>query len=275
MNTNDLARLFKTVKTSVIRHSPELLTGIGIAGMITSTVLAVKATPKALALIEEEKERQTAELIAQSEDDDSVDYEPVTKLKPMDVVKVTWKCYIPAAVTCVTSAMCIICSNAKHLRRNAALATAYKISETTLAEYREKVVETIGEKKEKEVRDKVAKSRVEKHPVSKNEVIITEKGNTLCLDPISKRYFKSDIERIRRAENKLNKQMLHDITGYVSLNEFYGELGLDYTMQGDDLGWNTDNLIDIDFSSTIAEDGTPCIVLDFTVAPKYHYDRLY
>ena len=140
-----------------------------------------------------------------------------------------------------------------------------------MSEYREKVVETIGEKKERIVRDKVAEERVKKNPVSKNEVIVTGNGKTLCFDPISGRYFMCSIETIKRAENELNKQMLHDISGYVSLNEFYDELGLDHTSVGDDLGWNTDQLIDINFSSQLNDNGEPSVVLDYLVAPKYDY----
>ena len=80
------------------------------------------------------------------------------------------------------------------------------------------------------------------------------------------------IEVIKRAENELNKQMLHDISGYVSLNEFYDELGLDHTSIGDDLGWNTDQLIDIAFSSQLNDNGEPSVVLDYLVAPKYDFN---
>ena len=260
MTKPNLANLIKKTQAMVTKHSPEILMGIGIAGMITTTVLAVKATPKALALIEEEKLRKYKE----TEDD------TITKA---EAVKVAWKPYIPATVTGVASIMCLIGSSSVSARRTAALAAAYQISETALTEYREKVVETIGEKKEQLVRDKVAKERIENNPVSKSEVIITNDGITLCFDPVSGRYFKSNIERIKRIENELNKRMLHDITGYVSLNEFYDELGLEQTAIGDDLGWNVDNLIDISFSSQIADNGEPSIVLDFRVAPKYGYSK--
>ena len=254
MNKPNLTKVVKDMKTMVSKRSPEILTGIGIAGMITTTVLAVKATPKALRLIDEEKDALGEE-----------------KLAPMDMIRVAWKPYIPAVVSGTVSVACLIGANSVNARRNAALATAYKLSETAFSEYREKVIETIGEKKEKTVKDKVAKERIEKNPVSKNEVIVTNKGNTLCFDPISGRYFKSDIDRIKRVENELNKRMLHDITGYVSLNEFYGELGLDYTSVGDDMGWNVDELIDISFSSQLADNGEPSVVLDYRVAPKYNY----
>lgn len=260
MGKTNLADLIKKARVVIDKRSPELLMGVGVAGMIATTVLAVKATPKAMALIEEEKLRRYKET-----DDDAI-----TKV---EAVKVAWKPYIPAVVTGAASVACIIGSTSVSGRRTAALAAAYQISETALSEYREKVVETIGEKKEQLVRDKIAKDKVEKNPVSKSEVIITNDGYTLCFDPISARYFKSTIEKIKRVENDLNKRMLHDITGYVSLNEFYDELGLDRTAIGDDLGWNVDKLIDMGFSSQINDNGEPSIVLDYNVAPRYDYSR--
>lgn len=254
MGKTNLATITKDVRKFASKRSPEILTGIGIAGMITTTILAVRATPKALELIEEQKEEES-----------------VDELSSFEVVKVAWKPYIPAMVTCVVSTACLIGASSVNTKRNAALATAYKLSETALSEYREKVVETIGEKKERIVRDKVAEERVKKNPVSKNEVIVTGNGKTLCFDPISGRYFMCSIETIKKAENTLNKQMLHDISGYVSLNEFYDELGLDHTSVGDDLGWNTDQLIDINFSSQLNDNGEPSVVLDYLVAPKYDY----
>lgn len=254
MHKPNLANLMSNTRQFANKHSPEILTGIGIAGMITTTVLAVRATPKALELLEEKK------------NEDWVD-----ELSPLEVVKTAWKPYVPAAVTGIASVACLIGASSVNAKRNAALATAYKLSETALTEYREKVIETIGEKKEKTVRDKVAEERVKKNPVSKSEVIVTNNGTTLCFDPISARYFKSSIDKIKRAENELNKQMLHDISGYVSLNEFYDELGLDHTSVGDDLGWNVDRLIDISFSSQLNDNGEPSVVLDYLVAPKYDF----
>ena len=254
MGKTNLATIAKDIRKFASKRSPEILTGIGIAGMITTTILAVRATPKALKLIEEQKEEKS-----------------VDELSSFEVVKVAWKPYIPAMVTCIASTACLIGASSVNTKRNAALATAYKLSETALSEYRDKVVETIGEKKERIVRDKVAEERVKKNPVSKNEVIVTGNGKTLCFDPISGRYFMCSIETIKKAENTLNKQMLHDISGYVSLNEFYDELGLDHTSVGNDLGWNTNQLIDIDFSSQLNDNGEPSVVLDYLVAPKCDY----
>lgn len=255
MKKLDLTKFANDTKAILSKRSPEILIGIGIAGMVTTTVLAVKATPKALRLIEE----------AQAEQEDLMTH--------VEKTKACWKCYIPAVTTGVFSIACIIGANSVHARRNAGLAAAYKLSETALTEYRDKVVETFGEKKEKQVREKVDKERLEKNPVDKTDVAVTNSQySTLCYDPISGRYFYSDIEHIKRSENKLNKSMVHDINGYVSVNDFYDELGLEHTSIGYDLGWNIDKgLLDIDFTSQIATDGTPCIVLNYNIAPKYGY----
>lgn len=251
MNLSSIAR---SVRDMLVKRSPEILVGIGIAGMITTTVLAVSETPKAMKCIEAKKAELNAE-----------------KLTAAETVEATWKCYIPAAVTGVLSTACLIGASSVNLRRNAALATAYTLSETAMREYHEKVVETIGEKKEEAIRDAIAKDKIDNAPLSKNEVIVTEKGETLCFDAISGRYFKSDIDKLKKAANEVNRMMLSD--GYVSLNDFYDAIGLSPIKIGDDLGWSANKaLIDLNPSAQLAEDGTPCMVLNFQVAPIYNYD---
>ena len=255
MNKADVSKFFKDVRGSMVKHSPEILTGVGITGMVTTTILAVKATPKALQKIEEKKDE-----VCENE------------LKPIEVVQATWKCYIPAATTGVFSIACLIGASSVNARRNAALATAYKISETAIAEYRDKVVETVGEKKEKTIREKISKDRIEKTPIKPAEVIDTKKGNTLCFDPLSGRYFKSDRDKILKAENEMNRQMLHDINGYASLNEWYNELGLESIDIGDDIGWTAYNLIKIEFDPALTTEGEPCLAIYYVNPPKYGYD---
>ena len=258
MGKFNLTAATKSIKGVLERHAPEILTGIGVAGMVTTTILAVKATPKAYLLVNDRK----------------VELE-VEKLSATELVKTTWKCYIPAAVTCGASIACLVGASSVNFKRNAALATAYKLSEAALSEYKDAVIETIGEKKEQSVRDKVAEERLKKNPVSKSEVIVTGNGTTLCYDPVGNSYFKSNIQQIESAKNKLNARMLSE--NYVSLNDFYDELGIGPTKLGDDLGWDIykDGLVDIAFSSQLAEDGTPCLVMDYSIAPRYEYYKVH
>ena len=268
----NVSKLCKDAKVMVSKRSPEILTGLGIAGMITTTVLAVKATPKAMKLLEEAKKDIFDNLDPEDISGNNTDYTDIS-LKPIEMVKVAWKPYIPAAITGIASISCIIGASSVHAKRNAAIAAAYNLSQTALTEYKEKVVETIGEKKEQAIKDKIAKDKIKKDPVSKSEVIVTGKGNTLCYDAFNSRYFYSDIDQIKRAINELNRIMLNQM--YVSLNDFYDELNLKHSGNGDELGWKLDDgFIEVDFSSQLSDDGRPCLVIEYMVAPRYDYSKL-
>lgn len=255
MNKLNFTKLVTDTRIVLDKHSPEILLGLGIAGMITTTVLAVRATPKAVKRIEQKKEEEHKD-----------------KLTVGETIKATWKFYIPAAITCVSSTACLIGSNSVQAKRTAAIATAYKISETALTEYREKVKEAIGEKKEKVLREEITAEKAAQHNAGSSTVYVTGGGTVLCLDPLSGRLFKSNRDVIKHAQNEINERLLTDPFGYVSLNDFYEELGLDPTDVGDDLGWNVSTgKVHIDFGSGLTKDQEPCLVMEYRVAPKRDY----
>lgn len=266
-----LLNFSRSTKKYLVKHSPEIFTGIGIAGMFSSIVLAVKATPKAIELIKKEKNERFIEkfgcsLTALCDEND-------IKLSKLDIIKIAWKPYIPVLTTALISSVLIIEGNRINSKRNAALMTAYALSERTLLSYRDKVIETVGEKKEKEIRDKISQDEIKNKPLNNSQVIITQKGETLFLDTISGRYFKSDIEKIKRIVNELNRKMNYE--NYISLNDFYYELGLDTIINGADMGWNiSTGLIDLYFSACLTENEEPCIVINYMTSPKYGYDSL-
>jgi hypothetical protein len=250
---------FKGIRDMVVNKvsekSPEILIGLGLAGMLTSTVLAVKATPKALDIIREEEEYKK---------------EALTRLQK---VKLTWKYYAPAAIGYCTSAACILGANSVNAKRNAVLASAYKITENALLEYKDKVVEVLGEEKEREIRDSIAEDRIQQDVKIANNVLVAGKGGTLCYDMYSGRYFNSDMDKISKILNQINYKLMAD--NMISLNDFYYELGMDSTANGYDFGWNVDDgLIEIYFSSILSEDGTPCLAMHFDNMPKIGFDRM-
>ena len=238
----DIKNLLNDVKGKTIKHSPEILVGVGIAGMFSTVAMAVKATPKVYSMIEKEKEVRRLE--------------EQPELTKVDIFKMAWKPYLPAALMFSCSTACIIGANSVNAKRNAVLTAACHVSERALAEYR----------------DKVSKSRMEKDPVTNNTVILA-KGETLCYDTISGRYFNSDVDRIKKAENELNHIL---ITGdYCSLNEFYDMLDIPATEMGTAVGWNVkDGLVEIYFSAQIADNGQPCVVMNFDIQPTYNFDSM-
>jgi len=253
METTSISVWTKNLAGVFSENSPTILTSLAVAGLISTTVLAVKATPKALRLIEEESGHRR------------VQGYPFSK---RDLVRVTWKCYIPATAVGVASIFCIIQANTINLRRNAAIASIYTITESALKEYQSKVVETIGKNKELGVRDEISADRLKANPSGSNEIIFSGKGDVLCYDSLTGRYFKSSMEHIRQSINVLNRQLMTDM--FITLNELYYELGLKDTKLGDSLGWNLDKgLMDVSFSTQLSDEGEPCLVINYDVSPKF------
>ena len=274
MNKGSFTKFIKDAQKAIVKRSPEILTGLGVAGLVTTTVLAVNATPKALRLIEMAEDHGIG--ITSKNGDPDWERRPLTKL---ETVKVAWKPYIPAAVTGAVSIACIIGASSVHARRNAALATAYQLSTTALSEYKEKVVETIGEEKEKVIREKIAQDKIDRDPIKESiekETVVIGSGEVLFLEPVSMQCFKSDIESVRKILNDINFRLTTGMEEYISLSEFYDEIGLPHTSISDDIGWNLgrDGQLEADFLAAKTTDGRPCLMLDYMVDPRYDYYHL-
>jgi hypothetical protein len=258
LNKANVLKFLNGTKAKISKHSPAILIGFAIVSGGAAVVLAVKETPKALKRIEEKKE----------------EYQ-VDKLSPWETVKTTWPCYVPAAATFVFAAGCALGSQSIHVKRNAALAAAYKISETALVEYRDKVVETIGEKKEKAVRTEVAKEQIKKTPYNPQNVYSTGKGKTICFDTLTSRYFECDVDFIKAAAVKLNQDMQLSICSTKCMNDFYYAINLDPIdpSVGDNLGWSATYPIhlDIDYGPVSEDDSRACAVIGHYNPPRYDW----
>ena len=274
MKKEELMSTVKMVKGVLSKNSPKILTGIGIVGMVTATVFAVQATPKAMQLIEEEKRRKNEEAVEDAIEQGQPKVNQITKLKPIEVVKVAWKPYVPALCTGIASIGCIIGASSVSARRQAALYSAYKLSETAFSEYREKVVETVSDKKLKEIKQKIAEDKVEEATKPGNDskvVVLSEDGEAWFIDPFSNATFKSSKSKIWDAANRVSRNMIYDMT--ASLSDFYDELGLDHTSTSDSLGWHIDkSIVEPDFSDAVVKGNRAYIVVDFLVKPTYGYD---
>lgn len=279
MNKLNVKQCFKMAKKVVQKKSPEILTGLGIAGMITTVVLAVKATPKALDLIDEEIEKQNSKLSQEAYDSVYSTAKQINKLKPVETVKVAWKPYIPALLLGSASVGCLIGANTVSARRHAALYSAYELSKTAYNELNEKVTEVVGEKKVTEIKQKLAEDKVNKVSPEgaiekKSNVVIAGDGDTWFIDAMSNQPFLSSKNKLDAAANELNRKMRSDM--YVSLSQFYDEVGIEHTGTSDYIGWRIDKeYIDVVTSDAIVKDGKVYVVMDFLSRPEYGYDDLY
>lgn len=249
-------RVFEASKVALKAHSPEVLTGIGIVGFVTTIVLAVKATPKALDAIEERK--------------DELNYGAHERLPVKEIVKSCWKCYTPAALLAAASTGCVIGGVSTSLRRTAAMATIAKVAETTLQEYSQKVVEEIGEEKEQKIKNEAKKSAVEKIEAARKSKHLDNETRLYCDGYLKHEFYATPVE-IERAFGELNR--IKDLYEYFSLNDFYSCLRSDTCPAGEDLGWcAADGAITYTTTdSTITYDGRPALVIDFNISPHAGY----
>ena len=251
-----ISKITKNLGGLISKNSPHILTGIACAGVISTVVLAVKNTPQALAIIEEEERYRERKNI-----------QSTTKVEK---VKLTWKCYAPATVMGVVTIGCILGANTVHTRRNAALASIYAISESAFREYKSKVVQEIGKTKESKIQDEIAKDHILKNPVHQNNIIFTGNGDVLCYETLSGRYFTSSYETIRQKINDLNFRLRDEMR--INLNDLYYELNLDPTKLGNLMEFNIDKgYIEPQYSTQLTEDSRPCLVISVDVYPVHTY----
>lgn len=252
--------LLKGFLNTIDRNSPTILTGLGVTGLVSTVLLTINGTVKAKNLIEQVEYEKLK--------DAAVEGYPYKeeKLSKKEIAKLVWKCYIPTLVMGSISIACIISSHNIASRRTAAIATLYSLADNALQEYKAKVIEQIGENKSRKVEEEIAQDKLNANPPDKQTVILTGKGTVLCYESLSGRYFRSSVEEIRKVQNDFNARVISDF--YRPLNELYDDLGLEPIKMGEDIGWTTDCLLEVKFTSKITPDGEPCLVIEYRVEPR-------
>lgn len=251
--------IFNSLNKFRVKHTPEILMSMGLAGLLFSTVWAVKVTVKATKLCEEKK-------ITEKKDN----------LTFKEIFKTTWKLYLPVAISTVLSVPCIIAGNRVSSKRSAALAAAYTLSEAALQEYQIKTKEIIGEQKEQTIQEELVKDKAKL--IESKEVFISENDEQLFLETITGRYFKSTWNRIQKACNDLNEDALGSTCGCYNLDDWCEKLGLDSTGAGTLLGWsvpsygNSRGLMKIHMTTAKTKDDKACGAICYDVRP-YDYNN--
>ena len=262
-----ISNILQTATKFVTNHSTIILTTVGASGVIATAVFSAKATFHAAEIIRDEQEA-----INNRPTPGTVQGHQPYKLTFQDKVKLTWTLYLPTAAVALLSCGAIIGANRIGSRQAAAMATAFAISDKAFTDYKAKVVEHLGERKEQRVRDEVIQDKAAATPVPGN-VVITTGDKQLCFDAWSGRYFKGSVEEIKAAVNNLNYNLIK--SDYASLTDFYNLLGLERTQESDDVGWNNDKLLDIEIGACVSPDGEPALSIQYRVEPKRNYFRLH
>ena len=235
------------------KYSPTILAVVGSAGVVATTVLAVKATPKALELLDDAKKDKGGDLTV------------------LETIKATWKTYIPAVVTGVTTIVCIMSSNHLSVKQQACLASAYAVLDSSYKEYQNKVKELYkDEDVDRNVKQEIIKAKYD-------DRFDPSDGELLFFDYAGVRYFKSTIENVMNAENKFLESF--EARGYACLNEYYDLLGIPRVDYGYQLGWfsveendpyNCHGL-EFNYETVMIDDNTECRIITTNIPPSADY----
>lgn len=244
MNLNEILH---KAQHSVKLNSPTILTGLGVSGIITTAYLAHQAGYKSAKFV------MVMESTGGTADD--------RKQRLKERAKLTWKFHIPAAVAGAVAIGCVVGASRIQDRRGAALAAAYSVSERAFSEYRDKITEKLGVGKEQAARDEIATDSVTRNPPTPTEVLEGGPGNVLCCEMYTGRYFHSDMEALRKAQNDLNARLLRH--GYASMDDFYHLVGLGNTTMSNEMGWTANQPLELRYSTVLAPGGRPCLTFQY------------
>lgn len=235
------------------KNSSTILTCIGAIGVAATAVMAVKATPKAIAMLDKAKEEKGEEL---------------TKL---ETFKVAAPAYIPATVVGVSTIACIFGANILNKKQQASLMSAYALVDNYYKEYKNKLKELYGDDADTKVTQEMARDKYKEYDVPVSE------DKQLFFDMFSMRYFESTMEEVMRAENNFNKNLT--LGGHASLNEFYDMLGIPRVDYGYELGWSHKaggafygySWVDFEHEKVILDDDLECYIISMSHEPTYDW----
>jgi len=259
-----MSALLHKSKLHLKQASPTILTCVSVIGVVVTSVMAVKATPKAVDLIRADSRR--------NHDGDPYAY---TKL---EAVKSCWQCYITAGIVGLSTISCIFGVNVLNKRNQASLVSAYALLNQSYQQYREAAKSVYGEDADSKIKVQMAKNvyiSADGYSLYSKD-LDPESERILCYDLYSQRYFITTMASVLNAQYHLNRNL--SLRGDVSVNEFYEFLGIDKIDCGDEIGWSMDELMEdgimwLDFENNHVEmdDGMECCVISTLWDPTKLY----
>ena len=238
------------------KASPEIMVVAGVVGVVTSTVMACKATTKVNDILEETRKQVDdvhnvldSDVITEEEynnDDAKKDLAIIYTQAGVKLIKL----YAPSVIVGALSITGILASHKILKKRNVALTAAYATIDRSFKEYRGRVVERFGKELDRELRYNIKAQEIEEKTVDKDGNETVEKKTISVVDP----NMYSDYARIfdngsmgwtkdpeynlmflKLQQNQANDRLRAQ--GYLFLNDVYDMLGIPRTKAGQIVGW--------------------------------------
>ena len=254
---NNVSRAIKRIGFILKKHSPEILAATGTIGVVTSAVMACKATTKLGAILEKTKtdmevihtameHPEYLEPEKYTEDDGKNDIRILYAKTGLNIIKL----YAPSVILGGLSITAMLTSNNILRKRNIALAAAYTAVDKGFKEYRSRVVERFGEEMDRELRYNLKSKEIEETVVDEKGKEKTVKKTVNVVDPstysVYARFYddgcngwtknpEDNLYFLKCQENYAND--LLKTRGHLFLNEVYDMLGIPRTQAGQIVGW--------------------------------------
>ncbi len=241
----NLSKLIDSLISAIKANGPEILTGLAITGVGTTAVVAARGGFQAGQRLSYEKPNMTFK----------------------EKVKVTWPFYMPALVSGAGTVTCIVLASKGNAKRTAAAVTAYSVTEKAFSDYRDKMVEQYSRAKDQKILDAAAHQQVldKPPPPPSASLIVLGRDEVLCCELYTMRYFRSSMETLNRTVNEINRYINYNRK--ATLSDFYAELGLPETDASPYLGWTDAQILELDFSHGLTEDGRPYLSFRYNHGP--------
>lgn len=247
------------------RNGSTILTFLGGAGVIATSLMTARAVPKAMKLVNEAEQEKGEEL---------------TKWK---IIQVAGPMYIPSILTGASTLVCIFSANHLNKHTQASLTSAYALLDQTFKRYRKEIVDLYGEEEDEEIMTAITIEKADETYIHASylgtscDLSVEDQSSEhkLFYEGYSNRFFESTIEQVMAGQYHLNRNYI--LRGYAVLNELYEFLGLEDTEEGSVLGWAPvdEGMFWIDFHHKKAElkDGTEFYIIQMPFAPSVDYDE--
>ena len=256
------AKIVNKIVGKLKASSPTMLSFAAVGGVVATSVMAVRATPKAMTILQDQHYNHY------------YNSEEPNNISKLEIVQMTWKCYIPTAIVGTSTIACILGANILNKKQQASIVSLYSILDQSYKRYQKAATEVYGEDANSKIKAQVAKNVYVSSDGYRtyDPDLDSESEKVLFFDYFSGRYFYSTVGAVINAQYHLNRNFI--LRGEATMSEFYEFLGIDNIDGGDDIGWADEYAesgcmwIDFDISKTELDDGLECFILSPISAPE-------
>jgi hypothetical protein len=253
----------------VADNAPTILTGVGVVGTATTAVLAGKASWQAKGRLDALRRDPVIGHITNAASTEEAmtlqgvfkEHADIIQVSTTDKLKTVLPLYIPPVLVGGATIAAIVFNHKINAQRLAAVAAVYALTNDKAKDYKAKVEELLGMEKKNEIDGAIANDKLAEVSKKKPQIVMIGQDEALIFDIYSGRYFKSTVSRIDAAVNEINAEI--NLHTYAKLGAFWQAIGLDSALFADDMGFDMENPLEVEFTPHQNENDMPYLMMEY------------